>query len=58
MLFYFSVGVFSQNLDIVWQNTIGGTDNDVLYSIFEISDNGFVIGGKSTSGISGDKNEN
>ena len=42
---------------IVWQNTIGGTSEDNLKSIQETSDGGYVLGGYSTSGISGDKTE-
>lgn len=46
------------NGNIVWQNTIGGTNNDVPYSIELASDGGYVIGGYSESNISGDKTEN
>ena len=43
---------------IQWQNTIGGSGNDELYSIQQTSDGGYVLGGYSDSDISGDKNEN
>ncbi|MBK6484947.1 MAG: T9SS type A sorting domain-containing protein [Chitinophagaceae bacterium] len=42
---------------IQWQNTIGGSDYDVLYSIQQTSDGGYILGGYSDSGISGDKTE-
>lgn len=43
--------------DIIWQNTIGGSDYDFLSSIIQTSDGGFLAGGHSLSGISGDKTE-
>ena len=43
---------------IQWQNTIGGSADDALYSIQQTSDGGYVLGGWSISGISGDKTEN
>lgn len=43
--------------NIQWQNTIGGSGWDVLASIVQTSDNGYIIGGISSSGISGDKTE-
>jgi hypothetical protein len=48
--------VFSQ--DIEWQNTIGGSGDDKLFSIHQTSDGGYILGGASDSGISGDKSEN
>ncbi|HMT27929.1 MAG TPA: T9SS type A sorting domain-containing protein [Bacteroidia bacterium] len=42
---------------IQWQNTIGGSGEDYLYSMFQTSDGGYIVGGRSTSNISGDKNE-
>lgn len=42
---------------IEWQNTIGGTGQDHLYSIKQTSDGGYILGGNSTSGINGDKTE-
>src|SRR6185436_18598505 len=41
-----------------WQNTIGGNNYDYLYSISPTADGGFICGGTSSSGISGDKSEN
>jgi hypothetical protein len=42
---------------ITWQNTIGGGSDDRLYDIQQTSDNGYLLGGYSKSGISGDKTE-
>ena len=42
--------------NIDWQNTIGGSLNDV-FSIEQITDGGYILGGSSASGISGDKTE-
>jgi len=42
---------------IVWQNTIGGTNYDLLHSVEQTDDAGFVLGGSSSSSISGDKTE-
>ncbi|HKR05102.1 MAG TPA: T9SS type A sorting domain-containing protein [Bacteroidia bacterium] len=44
--------------NIQWQNTIGGSDDDRLYSIQQTTDNGYILGGFSNSDISGDKTEN
>lgn len=44
--------------DIQWQNTIGGNQEDVLYSAELTSDGGYILGGYSRSGNSGDKTEN
>ncbi len=43
--------------NIQWQNTIGGSNNDQLTSIQQTSDGGYILGGYSGSGISGDKTE-
>src|SRR5688572_32196400 len=42
---------------IEWQNTIGGNSYDQLSSIQQTSDGGYIMGGFSTSTISGDKTE-
>ncbi len=44
--------------NIQWQNTIGGSDNEVSFSAQQTSDNGFIMGGWSRSNITGDKTEN
>lgn len=41
--------------NIVWQNDIGGLMFDNVYSAYETADGGYILGGTSTSGISGDK---
>ncbi|HKR06488.1 MAG TPA: T9SS type A sorting domain-containing protein [Bacteroidia bacterium] len=43
---------------IQWQNTIGGTNGDELFSIQQTNDGGYILGGHSWSNISGDKTEN
>lgn len=42
---------------IIWQNSIGGASNDFLTSIRQTSDGGYVVGGFSSSSISGDKTD-
>src|SRR6185436_104985 len=44
--------------NIQWQNTIGGSDADLLISIEQTNDGGYILGGWSKSNISGDKTEN
>ncbi len=44
--------------NIQWQNTIGGNSGDRLNSIQQTPDGGYILGGDSYSGISGDKTEN
>lgn len=41
-----------------WQKTIGGSGQEKLHSIKQTKDNGFVLGGTSSSYISGNKTEN
>ncbi len=43
---------------IVWQDTVGGTDYDSPHSIVELEDGSILVGGVSSSNISGDKTEN
>jgi hypothetical protein len=47
----------TSNGSILWQNDIGGLMNENIYSIEETQDGGYIIGGYSDSGISGDKTE-
>ncbi len=42
---------------VVWQKSIGGNSDDRLNSIVAKEDGGYLIGGNSRSGISGDKTE-
>lgn len=39
------------------QNTIGGSSVDYLYAIQQTTDGGYILGGTSSSGISGVKSE-
>ena len=52
--------VFSQAPAIQWQNTIGGNADDyaVPTIVLQTTDGGYIIGGSSSSNISGDKTEN
>lgn len=43
--------------DIQWQRTLGGSQEEDLFRSIQTSDNGFLLGGHSPSGISGDKSE-
>ncbi|MDC7996477.1 T9SS type A sorting domain-containing protein [Gilvibacter sediminis] len=45
------------DLEIQWQNTIGGTSNDWLESLYELADGGVILGGTSISNSSADKSE-
>lgn len=45
----------SGNID--WQNTLGGSTEDIPASIVQTGDGGYIVGGKSNSAISGDKTE-
>lgn len=42
---------------IIWQNNIGGSSKDYLRSIQQTTDGGYIVGGYSESGLSGDKTE-
>jgi hypothetical protein len=42
---------------IEWDNTIGGSSSDLLFSVQQTSDGRYILGGYSSSGISGDKTE-
>lgn len=41
----------------IWDKTFGGTFSDIMTSIVPISDGGFLLGGTSNSGSSGDKTQ-
>ncbi|MBK7887449.1 MAG: hypothetical protein IPJ86_09135 [Bacteroidetes bacterium] len=43
--------------EIEWQRTIGGSSGDILLSIKQTNDGGYILGGFSESNISGDKSE-
>jgi len=40
-----------------WDKVFGGTMQDALYSLFETSDHGFILGGPTNSGIGGNKTQ-
>ncbi|HKR04106.1 MAG TPA: T9SS type A sorting domain-containing protein [Bacteroidia bacterium] len=41
----------------LWDKTFGGTNNDWLYFLQQTTDGGYILGGTSKSGISGDKTQ-
>lgn len=41
--------------NILWQNTLGGSLRENLYSFEKTTDNGFIVGGDTKSPVSGDK---
>ncbi|GEO07111.1 hypothetical protein AAE02nite_47750 [Adhaeribacter aerolatus] len=41
-----------------WDKTFGGTDHDLLTTIHQITDGGYILGGTSYSDAGGDKSEN
>jgi hypothetical protein len=46
-----------RNGEIKWQRVFGGEDDDHLYTIIELREGGFLAGGDSRSGTSGNKKE-
>ncbi|MDX5348296.1 MAG: T9SS type A sorting domain-containing protein [Hymenobacteraceae bacterium] len=42
---------------VEWDRTFGGTSDDILFSIDQTSDGGYVLGGSSMSGIGGSKSQ-
>ena len=44
--------------EIIWQKTIGGNSNDILYDIHEINEQEYLLAGYSYSSSSGEKTEN
>jgi PKD repeat protein len=42
---------------IEWDKDYGGTDNDILYSLQQTFDGGYILSGYSLSGIGGDKTQ-
>lgn len=54
---YWIVAIDS-NGDVLWQNTIGSSSFDILYTMSEAPDGGFYLGGSSNSEVGGDKTEN
>lgn len=54
----FSIFIFAQSPNIQFQKTLGGSNQEPLYSIVETLDGGYVAAGYSKSNISGDKTQN
>lgn len=60
-IFTLLLGLFTaqaQDPAIIWQKTIGGSDTDFSTAFEPTADGGYIIGGYSTSNISGEKTEN
>jgi hypothetical protein len=53
----FWVSKISNNGGVIWEKTFGGSDFDVLQSLLQTSDGGYILGGSSSSDISGDKTQ-
>lgn len=49
--------MLAQDIAIEWQNTIGGSDSDIISDLHATPDGGYIIGGYSRSNASGDKSE-
>lgn len=58
LLAIFALTINAQDPMIEWQNTIGGSSADDLNCIRQTTDGGYILGGTSSSNISGDKTEN
>ncbi|MDC8001708.1 T9SS type A sorting domain-containing protein [Aequorivita todarodis] len=60
-IFALLLGLFTaqaQDPAIIWQKTIGGSDTDFSTNFEATTDGGYILGGYSTSNISGEKTEN
>jgi Secretion system C-terminal sorting domain len=51
-------GAYSQAPAIEWQRTIGGNSQDAIFSAIQTTDGGYLLGGYSSSNISGEKSDN
>lgn len=58
-LFYPDYWVLKLNADGIkeWDRRFGGKTGDFLYAVIQTKDSGYLLGGSSYSGISGDKTE-
>jgi len=46
LIFFISLfSLYPQAPDIEWQNTIGGSTDDILYSLSQTLDGGYILGG-------------
>lgn len=41
----------------LWDKRFGGTDDDICYAAYQISDHGYILSGYSDSGTNGDKSQ-
>lgn len=58
VILLYSTGIVAQSAPAIeWQKIIGGDDWDALLSLERTADGGYILGGSSESGISGDKTE-
>ncbi|RDC64881.1 T9SS type A sorting domain-containing protein [Adhaeribacter pallidiroseus] len=57
LLFCLCLSPFAQAQTIEWDKTFGGSGNDKLSTVQPTSDGGYILGGSSSSGISGEKSE-
>ncbi|MFC5269130.1 gliding motility-associated C-terminal domain-containing protein [Adhaeribacter terreus] len=58
LLFFFILDLKGQTPPAIqWDKTFGGSDYDGLYSLQQTSDGGYILGGTSSSNISGDKSQ-
>src|SRR5690606_22646967 len=53
-----TISIYAQDLNILWQRTIGGSGDEHVTIAIETTDGGFIVGGYSNSNISGEKTEN
>lgn len=53
-----TISIYAQDPNILWQRTIGGSEDEHVTIAIETTDGGFIIGGYSNSNISGEKTEN
>ncbi len=54
---FWVVGLDSNNGNIIWQHSFGGSMDDELGAVFQTADGGYFLAGASNSGISGEKTE-
>ncbi len=53
----FSIATAQTAPDKQWDARFGGSDNDYFTSLQQTADGGYILGGYSYSGISGDKTQ-
>ncbi|GGB83617.1 hypothetical protein GCM10011325_08960 [Dyadobacter sediminis] len=56
VLLFYSANLFAQPV-ISWDKTYGGNEDDVLEKLELTTDGGYILGGTSKSGISGEKSQ-